>query len=136
MTEPFRLPDLISYELDLPIPPSINALWSMGKGRLRTSSIYQAWKNEADQLLLAQRKRPSKTIAGPFSADIKLSRERRKQSDLDNRATKALFDYLQSRLFIANDKACERYSVEWTDHANAPWGARVIVKELCGEKTA
>ena len=50
--------------------------------------------------------------------------------DLDNYGGKAILDWAQSRELIFDDKFCERLTIEWVDHANAPEGCRVVLREM------
>lgn len=115
--------------LDLPLPPSVNRIWRANKAgpkRVSVSPEYASWKRSADALSLATAQfRGLKTIVGTFEARIVIQRTR---GDLDNRV-KGILDYLQSRGVIADDKYCERITVEWGD---APAGARVTIKACEG----
>jgi len=120
--------------IDLPMPPSANALWRSDHGRKPHPSIkYTDWINLADQLTMASRaiqQRPGgKPIDGPWEATVYLDRDRA-NADIDNLGTKAVFDWLQSREFVTNDKNCHVYSVRWTDAQYAPSGCRVILRAI------
>ena len=128
---PFAVPAEIVHVLDLPCPPSVNAIWrSLPGKRPVISEKYKAWMVAADHAaVLAGVLRGRKAIAGPFEARIRIVRSATK-ADLDNVGTKALFDWAQSRGFIANDKHCVRYSVEWTDADVMPNTARLTLRSL------
>jgi Holliday junction resolvase RusA-like endonuclease len=117
-------PDII---IDLPTPPSVNRIWRhnrAGPKRVSISPEYDKWKRQADAMALSMAQfRGLKTIVGPFEAKIVLKRIR---GDLDNRA-KGVLDWLQSRAVVADDKYCERLTLEWGD---APAGCRVTVKPI------
>ena len=71
------------------------------------------------------------TIRGPFTAEVALDRDKRKPAmDLDNYGGKAILDWAQSRELIFDDKFCEKLTIEWADHADAPEGARLTLREL------
>jgi Holliday junction resolvase RusA-like endonuclease len=95
--------------IDLPMPPSVNAIWRSGRRRVFRSAAYTNWIRLADAELMARRQFPKKKIEGPFAAHITLSRKVR--GDLDNRV-KGLLDFLQSREIIRNDSDCQRLTVE------------------------
>lgn len=119
---PFHAPaDIV---IDLPMPPSVNRIWRANKAGPKAVSIspeYKKWKAHADSLALSMAQfRGLKTIVGPFEAKIVLQRQR---GDLDNRS-KGVLDWLQSRGVIADDKFCERLTLEWGE---APHGCRVTV---------
>lgn len=120
---PFALADIV---LDLPCPPSTNAIWRSDKGRRpHRSGAYKKWLQAADMAALVQGAvRGRKTIEGPFEALIFFDRAATR-ADLDNVGTKALFDWAQSRSFIANDRLCQRYTVAWVEPERAPHGCRL-----------
>jgi Holliday junction resolvase RusA-like endonuclease len=104
-------------EVHLPMPPSVNRIWRANKAgsginRVSISPEYRAWRKAADNLAIAM---------GKFEAIIILQRTR---GDLDNRV-KGLLDWAQSRQLVADDKHCERLTVEWGE---APYGCRLILR--------
>ena len=116
--------------VDLPFPVSVNRLWRKGRhGGIHLSPAYHDWRVQADLTAMLQRGRRH-TIRGPFTAEVALDRDKRKPAmDLDNHA-KSVLDWAQSRELIFDDKFCERLTIEWVDHANAPEGCRVVLREL------
>lgn len=112
--------------IDLPTPPSTNRIWRANKAgskRISKSKEYVSWQKSADALALSTGQfRGLKTIVGPFEAYIVIKRVR---GDLDNRGSKALLDWLQSRGVIADDKYLEKLTMEWGD---APAGVRVTLR--------
>lgn len=124
---PFALPELITITIDLPYPVSTNRIWRYGKGRVYRSDLYKEWMADADaHMLMAKLRAP--TIKGMFSADIYLS-QAGGRIDIDN--IKCLLDWAQSRRLISNDKHCHRLTIERTATANAPFGCRLILREMC-----
>src|SRR5258708_17709085 len=120
---PFHVkPDIV---LDLPRPPSVNRIWraqKAGKKRVSISPEYDAWKRQADKMIMATGAfRGIKCIKGKFEVEIVIQRCR---GDVDNRC-KAVLDFLQSRGVVEDDKNCERVTVGWGE---APAGARVTVR--------
>lgn len=110
---PFGAPLPIVHRLDLPCPPSLNSIWRNGKGRTYKSAKYQSWLGQADMAVMAAGGlRGRRTITCAFEAQIFIKRKATR-ADLDNIGTKALFDWAQSRGYIANDKNCIGYSVKW-----------------------
>jgi Holliday junction resolvase RusA-like endonuclease len=99
-----------TFEVHLPTPPSVNALWRRVPGRKKPviSKPYRDWKREAGQWIIAQR-RSIQHLGGPFSADVYVPTGTR--GDLDNR-TKAAFDLLQELGVIANDKHLTKLTVQ------------------------
>lgn len=126
MSEPFRLPELVYIEVDWPMPPSVNSIWQRGKRGVYLNPKYRAWKDEVSATCCARR---NPLITGTFSADIKLNRQFAARGDLDNRI-KPILDGAQLLGLIANDKHCQRITVEWVDAANAPAGCRLILREM------
>jgi Holliday junction resolvase RusA-like endonuclease len=130
---PFVLPELITITIDLPYPVSTNRIWRYGKGRVYRSELYKEWMADADaHMLMAKLRAP--TIKGMFDAHIYLS-QAGGRIDIDN--IKCLLDWAQSRRLISNDKHCARLTVERTagfpetSSANAPFGCRLILREMC-----
>jgi len=120
----------IINQVDLPMPPSVNALWRTGRGRVYRSLPYRRWMLSADTHCIANKTmRRIKKIAGHFDALIMFDRSRaRAHSDLDNRA-KAVLDWAASRDLIANDKHCQALTMVWTPREDAPDGCRLILTE-------
>jgi Holliday junction resolvase RusA-like endonuclease len=117
----------VTITLDLPMPPSINALWRAGKGRVRRSLPYTQWIKRADAHCMAGRTfHRHHAIAGPFKATILFRQGAR--GDLDNRA-KAVLDWAQSRELVTDDKNCQTLILEWVSPDFAPDGCRLILTE-------
>lgn len=127
---PFGLPDLITVTLDLPFPPSINRIWRQAAGKkVHLSKEYVAWKNQADIRVLVNKTWRRVCIQGWFEAHIALNSGIGRWGDVDNRI-KPILDWAQSRALVTNDKNCRRLVVEWVDHANAPEGCRLTLREM------
>ena len=117
-------------QVDLPMPPSVNALWRTAKGRIYRSLPYRRWMTAADaHCIMHKTLSRIKVIAGPFDALIMFDRTRaRAHRDLDNRA-KAVLDWAATRELIANDKHCQALTMVWTPREDAPDGCRLILTE-------
>lgn len=105
-------------EFEIPIPPSMNRF--MRRLGNKTPKV-QFWMRQADMACILRRDRRRCRIIGKFEAEFLFGRD---HSDFHNRE-KALFDWLQSREFIENDKLCEWRSSGWSD---AVMKGRVIVR--------
>lgn len=92
--------------LDLPKPPSVNAIYRNvpGKGRAKTK-VYAQWIEAAGWLLKIQRPKP---VPGPYTLHIAVGPTR---ADLDNLA-KGLSDLLQRHGVIDNDRKAESVHLE------------------------
>ena len=118
--------------IDLPFPPSQNSIWKVGKSRsgkriVYRSKPYMRWLREADAQWLVQKPRGRfKTIDGPFTIRIMLSRPDKRSRDCDNMA-KAPIDFLQRVGIIKNDSLSEETRVGWVEDSEAPMGMRVVV---------
>lgn len=132
MTAPFQMPEPMELTLDLPFPPSANKLWRRGKrAGMYLDPKYRAWIREADaHVTLAKAKRGHNTIAGPCEAHISLSVDGG-IGDLDNRI-KSLLDYSQRIQLIENDKLIMKITAEWVKASAAPYGCRLVLRELAG----
>jgi Holliday junction resolvase RusA-like endonuclease len=111
--------------IDLPMPPSVNAIWCHGRGRTWLDPKYASWKREADQEAMASRVLVGiKPIDGPFRANIAINYQMvRKNSDIDNKI-KAVLDFAQKAGIVTNDKNCVRVEAHYGD---APKGCRLTV---------
>ena len=101
--------------LELPYPPSVNAIWRFSGRSAYVSKQYAAWKKEADAWFLKQRaeKTVGTPIRGAFEVHMAFSeRKRRKNADLDNRI-KVVNDALQRFGLIENDSKCEKLTATW-----------------------
>ena len=123
---------MIRVCIDLPFPPSVNALWKMGRSRrgrriMYRSKPYISWLRQADIEWMVQKPRgPFKTIEGPFKIRIMLSRPDRRSRDSDN-YSKAPQDWLQRAGIIKNDKNSLETRIGWVTDEEAPVGMRLII---------
>ena len=91
--------DRLTCRLDLPAPPSVNALWRnvQGIGRARTPR-YRAWATDAGWQLRAQR---PPLISGPVEVPLAVGTPKRPR-DLDG-YFKGVLDLLESGNVLTND---------------------------------
>lgn len=115
----FPGPEATRITLDLPLPPSVNRLWKIGKNRksgkrqMYRSPEYERWLVAAGWEVQRQKPGlPVKTIHGLYSLSVRLRLG--VGSDLDNRI-KAISDLLQAQGIIENDKLCRKLEVIWED---------------------
>lgn len=103
--------------INLPVPPSVNALYANnkgnGKGRFKTKK-YEAWIEEADVWVLARRRESrlrlwEEPTKGWINLTIKIPADT--PGDVSNR-TKAVEDYLVSRNITGDDKNNWMVSIE------------------------
>jgi hypothetical protein len=122
MAGEFDPPELPWLEFELPCPPSVNRF----KMRLGNKSPdVRTWIGRADMAFMGRKQdRPAHLcrIKGKFEAEFLFGRNNR--ADFHN-FEKPLFDWLQSRELIENDKLCEWRSSGWSD--DVPKG-RVVVR--------
>lgn len=119
--------------IDLPFPPSVNALWKMGRNRrtgkrnMYRSKRYVGWLRQADGEWMAQKPRgPFKTIEGPFTVHLNLSRPDKRLRD-DHNFLKAPMDWAQHAGIIRNDGDSVKSTTGWVEDCEAPMGARLII---------
>jgi Holliday junction resolvase RusA-like endonuclease len=98
--------------IDLPLPPSLNALWRNGKGRTFRSRRYVQWLRDAGWQLVAQR--PAR-LTGRVSIGVAIGRPDRRKRDLDNIATKAVLDLLVAHQVIEDDSDVTDIAARWDD---------------------
>lgn len=106
--------DMRTIKYNIPVPPSVNAMWcnsynKSGKGRHKSAS-YKKWIDEAIILLNEQ---GIISVDGHIELDIFIARPSKK-SDIDNRI-KAIPDLLQRSNIIKNDNLINRIQIEWID---------------------
>lgn len=116
----------------LPFPPSVNALWRIGRSGggkrfLYKTKAYRSWLQAADIEWLSQKPRgPFKTIDGPFKAQVLLSRPDRRSRDSDN-YLKAPLDFAQRVGIISNDCNSLESRAVWVTDEEAPEGMVLII---------
>lgn len=94
--------------LRLPVPVSVNAIYSPRKGGgLRLSEAYSTWIQDAGWRLIQQR--PGR-IAGRYELTVRIPEEC--GADLDN-LIKATSDLLQLHGVVRNDRFADRIVLEW-----------------------
>lgn len=113
-----QLDDLPWMQFELPSPPSVNRF--MAKLGNKTP-VVRKWIAQADMAFMAAKTKKFCRIVGKFEVQFIFGRDK---SDFHNRE-KALFDWLQSREFIENDKFCEWRGSGWSE--DVPKG-RVMVR--------
>lgn len=125
----------MQFTIDLPIPPSENKLWRgtrvndpRRKIRFYKSKAYLRWIKIADGYLLASRPRgwAQAMITGEFDAELLLDRKLLRGGDGQNRS-KAVWDWLQSRHVIKNDKYLRTLYLVVGEHE---LGCKVTVRSI------
>lgn len=117
-------------EIDLPLPPSVNAIWRPGSYQFYQSRRYQRWVKEADALLYAQQKWRNKKLPGRFTCLLILNEDMmRSNMDGDNKL-KVPLDYAKRLGLIVDDsiKYCRQWIIKLGDVESAPTGARLILR--------
>ena len=102
---------------DLPMPPSVNAMFSnvAGRGRVKTK-VYRAWIAEAGWMLVAQRNQqgPHRRIDDAVRVEVDAYRPASRRRDLDN-ILKALLDLLTHTQTIKDDSQVVEINARWVD---------------------
>jgi len=116
----------ISTTVELPIPPSVNALWfnAPGRGRVRTDE-YRAWLKEAGWLLKEQR---VVRIPGTVGLQLLVGIPKRRRRDLDN-TLKPLGDLLQSNGIVRNDNDIVEVFAKW-ERTVRPGFVRLTLRQV------
>ena len=98
-----------AFAFTVPVPPSVNAMFSNapGKGRVRTPE-YRAWIEHAGFLLASQR--PG-SIKGPYAVTIRLPEKMR--GDIDNRAN-SVIDLMVKHQITSDDSKLHSLLIERT----------------------
>ena len=97
--------------LDLPLAPSVNALWRANRGRVHRSARYVAWQKEAGWELLRQK---PKRLAGKVLISIAAGRPDKRRRDVDN-LVKPLPDLLVAHQVIEDDAGVAAVDVRWDE---------------------
>lgn len=98
-----------SFVLNLPMAPSVNRLWRMGKGKMYKSTEYGAWISVCS--LIARVNKPV-PILGKYKLLIEVQRPDKRRRDIDN-FIKATSDLLEHAKLIENDCFCEEVTARW-----------------------
>ena len=100
--------------LELPLAPSTNRLWKIGKGgRMYKSPEYVAWLDEAGWMVKAQTKYQ---INGPYVIHISAVKPDKRRRDLDN-LLKSTSDLLAKSKIVDDDSECHALAAEWSEHS-------------------
>jgi crossover junction endodeoxyribonuclease RusA len=102
---------------DLPMPPSVNAMFANGGGKYGRSKtkLYKDWIRNAGWMLVTQR-----NVAGPhkrFDCDVEVvvrAYRVNKNRDLDN-ILKAIMDLLTGTQTIVDDSKVVSIDAKWVD---------------------
>lgn len=111
--------------LDLPWPPSLNAIWRSGNRHVYRNPKYVRWINQAGLLAKAYR---YPTITGRFKAKIILNPPTKREIDVDNRV-KVLLDLAEAIGLIENDKKCRLLIVSYGETIKGG-SARLILSPM------
>src|SRR5512147_2723677 len=109
--------------LNLPWPPSVNAIWRKNKRSVYRSSKYVSWIKQASWIAKLGKHQP---IKGEFSATIILNPPDKRRIDIDNRV-KVLLDLAQKVSLIDDDCLCRLLVVSYGEGESgakltlAPW---------------
>lgn len=137
MNAPFQLPaDSVEFVIDLPIPPSVNALRKITReGRKLLKSYYahadvhvvKEWRDRHQKNDPVRFKLPVRTLLGPFEAVINIGSDSTKM-DADN-IIKTVMDFAVSRDFVVDDapKYMRRLTVQYR---NDMIGCRLTLRSL------
>jgi Holliday junction resolvase RusA-like endonuclease len=108
----------------LPLPPSVNALYSTNWKTKRRfeSKRYEEWKREASIHLLSQPRRP---VPGTVSVSYFVGRPDKRRRDVLN-IEKAISDFLVHNGIIQDDCLIEAALIAWTDEH--PGQVEIIVR--------
>jgi len=99
--------------LELPLAPSTNRLWRVGKGgRMYRAPEYVAWLEEAGWMIKEQTKNQ---ISGAYVLHISATKPDRRKRDLDN-LLKSTSDLLVKMKIVEDDSECRGIAAEWADH--------------------
>jgi len=113
-------------QFELPLAPSVNALWRISGKRMYRTKQYKDWLEEAGWMIKQQNR---STIDGEYALHIRALRTN-KRRDLDN-IIKATSDLLVEMRVVEDDSQCVALAAEWAKTNNAPMTVTIIA---IGEK--
>ena len=123
---------MTDIEIDLPLPPSTNAIWRSNRGGVHRSAEYKAWQKAADALTLSRREWRNKRIERRFTVLLILNEKMMRQNADGDNNLKVPLDYAKRLGLIVDDSIA--YARQWTiklgDETNAPEGCRLILRSL------
>jgi crossover junction endodeoxyribonuclease RusA len=99
------------YSYNLPVPPSVNALWRISGRRMYRSKKYMEWIAACNEHIYAE---DVPGIDYPFNIEIIVGRPSKRRMDIDNRS-KAVMDVLQHYGVIADDCLANRITMMWSN---------------------
>lgn len=106
---------VLTIELD-ELPVSINAIWTVARGRLIKSPAYKSWREAAAWQIKTQCKGK---LEGPYALHVELCAPDKRARDLDNFSFKALSDAAQDAGVIENDSKCVGLKSKWVQSGPA-----------------
>ena len=109
--------------LMLPFPVSTNNLFA-GRTKRFPSRRYKAWREEAAQIVAAQRPLPS--FNAPVAITLSIGRPDRRKRDLDN-LFKAPLDLLVEFGILRDDHLVHRLSASWDSDVV---GCRIEIEQM------
>lgn len=109
-----------AVSIDLPFPPSMNALWKKGRTGMYRSPRYMSWIRDAGCQLELQK--PG-CIAGNYVIAVQLERKDNRRRDADN-FLKAVSDLLVMHGVLTDDALAEAVMAMWSPTVK---GCRVVV---------
>ncbi|MGE5566183.1 MAG: RusA family crossover junction endodeoxyribonuclease [Parcubacteria group bacterium] len=116
-----------AIRLELPYPPSVNALHRTVRGRPISSAKYRAWAASAAAMIHQQLREPD-TIEGHYHLYIRATAPDRRRRDLGN-LEKSISDSLVDARVIADDCNARVIISAWAGEPKKPGSIEVIVTE-------
>lgn len=113
----------MSAIINLPFPPSINALWRATGRRVYRTKKYTGWIAQALAEIAVQCPQP---VPGRYVIRISLGRPDKRRRDVDNYG-KAISDVLKEAGVIEDDSFAQMKTIRWSDKIN---GCQVRIRSL------
>jgi len=97
----------------IPLPPSVNRLWRVGKNKaVYKSDVYRSWLNIVTPSIIAQCY--GGKVCGKYKLTVRAVRPDKRKRDLDN-LIKAISDALELTAVIEGDHLCEHLEMQWVE---------------------
>lgn len=113
--------------IDCSVPPALNKLWRVGKGRVYKNPKHARWMRDFWYRWLVSKPQGFKTLEGVLEAEILVAPERKRDADS---SAKAILDAAQQVGIVRNDSQFQRVTQELVERERAPLGCRLRIIPL------
>jgi len=113
------------FTTKIPIPPSTNVIWKVGKKKMYLNPKYSEWKNTSTVMALNNKK--GDYISGHYSLILAVGRPDKRRRDIDN-IIKPVSDLLVGIQIVEDDSLCNRVTAFWSNLVEKGY-VKISIKE-------